>query len=340
MDPIVVNVPITGFLHHAYVTYIVGNHRNFAEWLHCHYGLLYGHEDFGASNVPFNFAVNDRLCLDSDSGKLTVLCSPYFDSVPLLSHRAALRVELAHVLDLIRSAAGSGRAVLLYVDKYHIPFTRYFQRRHFVHQLLVESLCDQRQQVRIVTYASENRLMSFEVPVANFLRAYETFESAAPHRNAIHLLARNDDAVFEYSVPVLIDGLRRQLLSQPEDPCTNPTLLYGLRAYETLETHCAKVQAGVITIDYRPYHIYWEHKRLLLAKLEYLHRRQSEYKCPESIELAKRLVHLAFAVKSRVLKQLVRKDTKEIVEVSETLGKAGGVERRLLDMIISRTEWF
>ncbi|MFD0399827.1 hypothetical protein ACFVHI_17345 [Kitasatospora sp. NPDC127121] len=206
--------------------------------------------------------------------------------------------RIGRIVAFLRSCIDSGRHVIVFVDD---SFLR-GEPRPFVHELLVHGYDDRSEQLRVVGFGGAiGRPGSQRFQTLEF--GYQAFEEA--FERALSLTAPDSDfAAIRYPVQLLqrvrtrpafdpgrlwtelssyleapeLDifraGTEYWWWSPPKPEAQPPdfTVSSGFEVHDRFTHHLKAVEAGDHLIDYRQFHLLWEHKTAILRRLEHLAR--------------------------------------------------------------------
>lgn len=269
---------VYSYLHHAFLCDVLRGHSAFADWLAGSFLRVYAHEDFAAAAVPFNFDVRDRLVRNPDDGRLTHAVLDYYRGVPLLDLEEQGRDAVATAgaaAAFLPDATASGRAVLVYAEKFHVPGTDEYRNAHSVHQVMY-TRGRTPGSLRVHCMGAQGRYVRTGTTVAEAAEACAAARVTADHRRRVLLLRpRPDDGTLRFTAATLHTELTRavhgELVTTVETSgAGQPRLTAGLDASRTLRDQAARMLHGELPFDIRPFHVYLEHKQRLTAALRLL----------------------------------------------------------------------
>ncbi len=96
--------------------------------------------------------------------------------------------------------------------------------------------------------------------------------------NGIELINFRDKYGYEFNIESLILDLEDYLQStnrekkcwKRSDSYWKENCTYGIKIYDILSEYITKISDGNFQYDVRPFHVLWEHKKVMLERLEYL----------------------------------------------------------------------
>lgn len=209
---------------------------------------------------------------------------PILKYCPLITYHGLSREFAADkwcsIIDFIMDSIHSGYYVHLVVDRFFIPAYEMYGKIHSDHGILVFG------------YDTSEKI----VYIADFFKGYKygyTTAAFSAFEDAYHagdridwlcgivLLKEN-----KYNVRRAFDiGILKELLGDylNSDNSYNRSILikqqfhtdefvYGLQIYEAMEKQIKSVFAGAANFDIKPYHVLWDHKKLILSIIKYLYK--------------------------------------------------------------------
>jgi hypothetical protein len=306
---------VYSYLHHAFLCDVLRGHPAFDDWLAATFLRVYAHEDFSAAAVPFNFDVGDRLIRNPDDGRFTHVVLDYYRRVPLLALEEHDRDTVASVpaaAAFLADSARSGRAVLVYAEKFHVPGTDEYRNARSVHQVMYTS-GPAPGSLRVHCMGAQGRYMRSETTVTEAAEACAEAQVTASHRRRVLLLRpRPDDGTPRFTAATLHTELARasagELTTTVASPgAGHPRLTSGLAASRTLRDQAARMFHGDLPFDIRPFHVFLEHKQRLAAAVRLLALRAPAgpfraAPSPESLDQSARLEEQTAALRFAALR--------------------------------------
>ena len=262
--------PVTGYMHHLYPLSILARDTAYLPWFYCHYIQLRQFEGRG-----LNFYLH-----------------PFyreFSTCPLLeSNRVDRRLaggKPDEVSGFVLECLERDYYVQLDVDYFYIPRGVYYQRVHFLHELLLNGFDRSQSTFTASGYSQDGRPVSFAVGFAEFERALSTAFSSEGGPDWLQDKVENPQVVlYHYRLSTecafdlaqareeLIDlyqsrntSTRLRILAEPR----NSGDRWGMDTYQFLVGLLDESEAAEndLLISLR---IFWEHKKCMAARLEYM----------------------------------------------------------------------
>ncbi|HSD40152.1 MAG TPA: hypothetical protein VLC92_21810 [Rhodocyclaceae bacterium] len=173
-----------------------------------------------------------------------------------------------------------------YVDEFYIPTLFNGGTTHFGHRLLVFGYDDQRRTFNIIGFDKNSQYKELECSYAELDEAFFGRSPQIPERTRLHK-PRPDarsPAVFDKKRFLAILGeylTSTNTLLNPDlrgDLKPESELWYGLKVYDFLGEYLTRWSArravgGPPGIDFRGFHILWEHKKCMAQRLKWLAER-------------------------------------------------------------------
>ena len=282
--------PIAGYMHHLYPLSILAHDTAYLPWFYCHYIQL---RQFKGRGLNFYLHPFYR----------------EFSTCPLLeSNRVDRRLaggKPNEVTGFVLECLERDYYVQLDVDYFHIPQGVYYQRVHFLHELLLSGF--ERRQGRFTAsgYDRDGRYVSFTVRFAEFERALSTAFNPEDGPHWLQDKVENPHVVlyhYRSSAECAFDlvqareeltdlyqsrntSTRLRILAEPR----NSVDLWGMDTYQFLSGLLRDPDAAESNplISLR---IFWEHKKCMAARMEYM---EEQCLLPKDAGLARRYSDIA-----------------------------------------------
>lgn len=261
--------PVIGYLHHAFPLAIVSLNTRYLPWFYGQYIQLHCPENL--SDGPD----------EERKRKFNFYRHPCYDDMPvpgLSVSRLHRDVVLAQgtIIDFIRRTVSAGMYVQISVDEFEIPGKKAYRKRHLSHELLVYGFCDQTQSVMTLGFNAMGDFGPLPVCYVDLVRAFETCTKDTvydPERLEVFQLDTKCPWVFDLQCVTesLDDYVHSRNSSNRFRMIANPIDgIFGLATYDSLIETYQKLDIHPEWFDIRPIHILWEHKKCMLARIQYL----------------------------------------------------------------------
>jgi len=260
--------PITGYMHHLYPLSILARDTAYLPWFYCHYIQL---RQFAERGLNFYLHPFYR----------------EFSTCPLLeSNRVDRRLagdKPDEVIEFVLECLALDYYVQLDVDYFCIPQGAYYQRVHFLHELLLSGFDRHQRTLTASGYDRNGGYVRFAVGFAEFGQALSTafraeggpdwlrdkvenaqivlYQYRSSAKSAFDLLQAREELTDLYESRNTSTRLR--ILAEPR----NHGDLWGLETYQFLADLLEDPDADDPLISLR---IFWEHKKCMAARLEYM----------------------------------------------------------------------
>ncbi len=316
--PFELNVPVKGYQHHAYllgVLYAVDPQAMI--WVHNYFVQL--QYNIHNKNCSFNFYKGEV-----EFPRL------YFDS-ECISKATLLDFHIP-ITEFIKYKIENGYYVRFDLDGYYLPNQRTYQKEHFWHDILIYGYADGIFQT--AGYDAQMRygaaVISEDVIKAAFYSKLFS-ERSIPGKNITLFRRGISGRKLEIDTMLIYDQLFDYIYSGNTaerygfyDP-TGGKKIFGLSACEQL-----KNLLGGYSLDVRPFHILWEHKVCMQARIQFLSDSGLISDKKKEIKLYQKLVHDAFLIRNKVLKVMVKYDVESVEHIQNMLDKLIYEEKCLL----------
>ena len=292
--------PIRGYLRHAFLFSILATRDSYLPWL---YGGSYSQLVFDRDPgwmpldfyTPLGYTGTSFIC-------------PYLDTQWLA--RSLIDAGYGSVIPFLLDAIDDGYYARLAVDEYEVPGRAAYQRRHFLHALLVFGY--EGSDFHVLGYNAKGEYGSSRISFRQMELAFDGGSRGAdrapspapgvhaPTRlhdkgirtvelNRLWLVRYNESARYSFDVAAswrMLDDYCAALASPHrfasivsfpnkvyalgQEIPKEERLLYGVDVYEGIIWWLGEVSAGRREFDIIPFHILLEHKAVILQMLEYM----------------------------------------------------------------------
>lgn len=190
------------------------------------------------------------------------------------------------ILDYIRAHVVSGEYINVHLDEFYLTHKDYYQTRHFVHENLIYGFDDEKQELYAYGIATRQQTQQYTISYLEFLTAYEKGklfyfcgaeyldqEGYAP----VLLCKVKEIPEYVFSFQEMQEKLKAYLHPKPEEKVGEDIHVYGRDIYTWITRELTgETDYGIV--DFRVFHLLYEHKKCILRRMEYL---QENHLLPE-----------------------------------------------------------
>lgn len=272
--------------------------------------------------------------------------SPALDKDAFLAGRGSAAERVVERL-------GQGYCVETFIDEYHIPVLFNGGHAHFRHRLLVFGCQESERQLLIAGFDKKSQYSRLSCSFDEFDEAFAAVQPQWFEKTRLFKPRQDAFPVPGYEHARFVRLLQEYLAAtntlldpdlhgsgQPMD-----AIRYGVDCYdflgEFIQRLAVRRQTGeVLGVDFRGFHILWEHKKCMLDRLKWLQRQG--YELPDSL-IAEygRVLSLCEQARSRIVmcaRRLLPPDRGHLAEVPRYLEQAKAAEMPVLQRVLEILE--
>lgn len=271
--PVNPNPPVIGYLHHAYPLSILSVTEEYIPWFYSNFVQLISPKDI-ATNRDSQFDFFNKYFLFG-----------YPQGIQPLKNQMIKRGLLSKnytggVKQFIIDCIDLGRYIYTWADEYDISSKFSYRENHIFHDIFIYGYDLEKNCFHTLGFGTDMKFSSHLIPFEQLHSLEDTFDY---WDIKIFVLERNDqfnDSNIDLSLLNiwLNDYLRsvdssfryRPLIYSYGFNSENGDLRYGISVYICLEEYLESVKIGQSSRDIRPFHILWEHKRIMAERIKYL----------------------------------------------------------------------
>ncbi|MEK5034056.1 hypothetical protein MKY96_21575 [Paenibacillus sp. FSL R7-0302] len=241
--------------------------------------------------------------------------------------------------DFIIHAIDNDFYVWCHLDRFYIPgYDEYLKQSNF-HETLIYGYDINENTVyfsdNMADGAFKNSTCSFEIIEAANKEVYR-------ERNFISrvILLKKNNKTDNYTInrEYIIDGLQRLLFSKRSFDLINNEVLciYGLDVYHHLSSRITNRKEDLPKLDIRVFHLLWEHKKLMVMRLEYLNQISCLVNAQDLVKESKALDVKSYITRNMVLKYNMKPNKDSLESINRELISIRNNEQILLERILTR----
>lgn len=263
---------INVYLHRALPLCAILADRRFIPWYYEHFIEIVS-ETADSGEIKFEFLENE---------------APYNNIMRWICMGYELLGSITSIVDFVREKINQGYYIIIHLDEYYLPDKEYFQKSHYVHQSMVYGYNDSQGVFQAICF---NRQHSFEKVLFDYTSFNQAYESGKLHYtesapwaevSAIELLKpKNFLCDYPFDLSRFYHKLQNYMLSRGDSSIlynleSDKVLLkqsqikYGMQVYEDLIKGSLAIFEEKSIIDYRAFHLVYEHKTALYKRLTYI----------------------------------------------------------------------
>ena len=323
---------VRGYCMHAYPLSIIKKDESYYSWLYSNFIQLYCHKDFNDCRVPYNFFIPIQFSKqgnDAEYKYVIDVCS-YFFSIPFLDVQKISRnsINEKNIVDIIKELINLNNYIIMYVDEYGIPEKKAYRNYHKHHEILIYGYDDELSVFNTIGYKANDQYGVTDVGYSDFILSYNIERFKLPFfRNYIYAIKYVERNCF-FDIKTVINELNKYRYSFESSNLsfsmyTNDDFVYGFDTYGKLSEniiHNARLNKKV---DLRPVYILFEHKNLMLKRLEFIYDKGyiSENSFKYMFEIYKNIVSLLKNTTNMIIKYNIVKNENIISKVLINLEK-------------------
>ncbi|MFD2614753.1 hypothetical protein [Paenibacillus gansuensis] len=248
------------------------------------------------------------------------------------------------ILDLIRGLIDAGYYVHLNIDESVIPQSPKYKKGPYYHPIFIYGYNNLTGKFKISGYFNHHKYEFIEADYALIEKGYELAKADKNSLwiNRLQLYKVNPSANYIFDIECVVEGLREYCLSIPSDrkirhfENPDPDAKFGLQTYDCMEEHIETIATYNYPIDLRPFHIIWEHKKVMVSRLNYM--MHDELNLKEFINQYSELEKETNSIKDTALKFKITEDMRLLNNLSKSLKKIHTREKYILEELISTLE--
>lgn len=190
--------------------------------------------------------------------------------------RASVRSRGREVIDFFVSELDTGYCIRAYLNEFYVPERESFNRQYLPHPALISGYDLEEQTFDLCGFAEQGYFKMTRIPFEAFLKAFFSYEEADNYRlDHILLMKVKSEKVAVLDIDVVLEQLedyvsgrnsseRYRIYNEPVDA------LYGVDIYLGLIGLLYSRTAPDQAMNLKPFYLLWEHKTLMLRRLEML----------------------------------------------------------------------
>ncbi|RPK27816.1 hypothetical protein [Paenibacillus xylanexedens] len=176
-------------------------------------------------------------------------------------------------VEFIKECIDTDSYVWCHLNRFYIPAHSVYKKENQFHETLV--LGYDENVIYIADNLANGKYQVTECTYDEINDAFRSVDSPYDHITRVILLKKKEEDVYELNIAQIVDGIRRHLYSRASfDPVNyNVLSIYGLDVYKYLISRFQHHKHKMNKLDIRPFHLIWEHKKIMTLRLKELAKR-------------------------------------------------------------------
>ncbi|MFC5469184.1 hypothetical protein ACFPPD_10680 [Cohnella suwonensis] len=251
--------------------------------------------------------------------------------------------------DFVRNSIEDGYYVSTNVDEFYIPGTAAYQNRSNLHGLFIHGYDDESRKFHVTGFLANQRYGGTVVDYEAMEQAFRELEPEDDYHFTVytHLFKLNPKHKpnYDFKVPWVMEQLEDYWLAKPSDrrmqafeERQTATCLWGMDIYDGLILQIERHIDKEAILDHRPFHVLWEHKRMMNRRLAYMEQKGFYVCSPEAAEGFRNVEKSALVNRNLILKYWMSSDNRNLEQLAERLGRLKSEESLVIERLLNEYE--
>ncbi|PWV99289.1 hypothetical protein DFQ01_1155 [Paenibacillus cellulosilyticus] len=262
---------ITTYTQHAHLLSILTHYECAHSWIFNNYIQLYINKDYKHNWGDFYFPLTYEL-RPSDACKWITTQK---------IHRNTVTSKWGSVIDFIIENINSNHYVHTMVNYFYVPLSERYNRLHLHHDIFVYGYDLNRELLYVSDFFKKGVYSQAELSFADFDLAFSTDHLTTNHdylREMVYLYKFNDTYQDNFSIDTMLNSIRCYFANKTPEYWEmfnyggdRDNLDFGMQIYTTLINYVKDTSDNESKLDVRPFHLLYDHKRIMTLRLKYLY---------------------------------------------------------------------
>ncbi|MFX3650433.1 MAG: hypothetical protein ACE3K2_13485 [Paenibacillus sp.] len=258
------------------------------------------------------------------------------DNCPWLNHHVVPRFVIESkwdsIVDFIVDSLKLGHYVYLYVDRYFISASTAYLKWSHLHEIFIYGFDWESKKFLIADNLSDGKYVQTECTFEEVAQGYNAMKGNNHFFLNIHLLSKKEEEEYTLNLPQIIMSIENYLNSVITlDVSFKEKTLFGQNAI--LFSVDKMIEDETKRLDKRAFHLFLEHKKLMLSRINYLiHENRLKYE--HVSESYKNIVRRFEIIQNMTLKYNKTKDQNSLSRIRNQISDGLNEEKLVLDEMI------
>lgn len=266
---------------------------------------------------------------------------------PGISHSEIPRILVktkweGSIQQLIKDSINNNLYVYLYADRFNLERTSEYNKEHLIHEVFIYGYDEEKQIFYLADNVQNGKYVCFTSKFDEIEKGYWAIGESDDYYTRVHLLEKRkkEDSKFPLNVEQIKLNLKYYLESIPAiSKSFKNKSIFGMEAVAyTCKTIQEALEENKIIDDFdvRRFHLFYEHKSLMIKRLCYLDKHNLIQDGNYFIEEYRFLNKKYYSLRNLVLKYNYLADNNLLIRINENLKELIVRERNVLESMIDK----
>lgn len=253
------------------------------------------------------------------------------DNCPWLDHhcipRHFLQSKWNSLSSFITESIDQGHYVYFYTDHYYISASGSYGKEHRWHEMFIYGYDRNRQVYLVADNFLNGKYVHAECPFDEVEKGYRSIQSDNQFFLNMHLFSKKEEEAYIIDLPQIVRSIEHYMYSTPSlDVSFKEKTAFGIEAVKLITQKgpflslTEPVFQTEKDLDRRAFHLFWEHKKLMLDRFKYL---EDKFQFEFSEEIIREYEGIVFdykVLRNMALKFNLKKDRNLLIRIRNFIG--------------------
>ncbi|KAF6628162.1 hypothetical protein ACN92M_23865 [Paenibacillus polymyxa] len=246
-----------------------------------------------------------------------------FENCPWLNHHVIpkdfLERKWQSIHQLILESIDLGYYIYFYVDRFYISASADYHQRTNWHETFIYGYDTETLTYLVADNLADGKYIKTECPFDEIENGYANITSKNCFFHNIHLFSKKLEDGYNFNVKQVIEQMKNYLDSKiTVDVSFKEKVIFGIQA---IQYAFQKVNQRPLEefFDRRAFHLFWEHKMLMLQRLSFLKKHLDLQRCDELLIRYKDVVDSFEQIRNMTLKYNLKKNDNILFRIERKL---------------------
>lgn len=328
---------IKGYPDYGYQLTVVQNDPELDNWIYCNYIQLYYNPKDEENLVRYYYA--------DVNGRTWNTRNPTLEYQTI--HKDVLQTLNIGIIDFLIKMIDLGYYCYLYIDEYYLPHSPAYNQFHIYHVNFIYGYDTDEKKLYLAGY---DKTFLYSYNTVDF-DIFETSYNLCPReeyedRNTIYLYyICPTKQSYQFDIATMLEQIKEYLYCKNSqrrfDTCFNvvPWYSFGLDCLSKVKEYLdEQIDSSDIKFNNKPYFIFWEHKNLMISRIDFLIKRGYLKEDCQSKVLFEELKQFYLKILNMAIKYEYRQDIKILKRLKENIEIAEVKEPKCWKILIDEVE--
>lgn len=261
------------------------------------------------------------------------------DNCPWINHHVIPKFIIENkwdsIIDFIIDSIKLGNYVYLYVDRFYISASKAYLKKSRLHEIFIYGYDMKTREFYVADNLADGKYIRTVCTFTEIEQGYTSIDSNNHFFLNIHLLSLKEEDDYFLNIPQITKSISNYLDSAfTTDVSFKERTLFGQNAILFSVDCITEDNKEHALLDKRAFHLFWEHKQLMLSRIKYLIKEIHLSNVDHLVDNYKKTSLRFEVIRNMALKYNLKKDQNLLSRIRENIKDGLREEKLILENVL------